>query len=110
MRFSDLELLESDLAKLVAKVVLVRAPAMQPVHCCMSRRVCLSMSGSATTSVTAKRPPLRAFRRSWRSGSGSSGTSRSEPLCDGPIVFVAAQEQVPERAQQAAYQASGCGA
>src|ERR671910_1085698 len=35
----------------------VRAPAMHPVHSCMSARVASSMSGSAITSETANRPP-----------------------------------------------------
>ncbi len=35
---------------------------MQPVHCCMSARVASSMSGSAITSETAKRPPGRSTR------------------------------------------------
>ena len=35
---------------------------MQPVHSCMSARVASSMSGSAITSETAKRPPGRSTR------------------------------------------------
>ena len=35
----------------------VSAPAMQPVHACMSALVCSSMFGSAMTSETANRPP-----------------------------------------------------
>ena len=46
---------------------------------------------------------LRALSRSWRSGSGSSRTSRYQARSvTGHVVLVAAQEQVPERAQQAA--------
>jgi hypothetical protein len=40
----------------------VRAPAMQPVHSRMSAFVASSMSGSAITSDTAKRPPGRSTR------------------------------------------------
>ena len=40
---------------------------MQPVHCCMSARVASSMSGSAITSDTAKRPPGRSTRAASRS-------------------------------------------
>ena len=45
---------------------------MQPVHCCMSRRVASSMSGSATTSLTAKRPPGRSTRAASRKTAGLS--------------------------------------
>ena len=45
----------------------VRAPAMQPVHCVMSARVASSMSSSATTSLTANRPPGRRTRPTSRS-------------------------------------------
>ena len=40
----------------------VSAPAMQPVQAAMSRRVAASMSSSAITSETAKRPPGRSTR------------------------------------------------
>ena len=44
----------------------VSAPAMQPVHCAMSARVAASMSSSAMTSETAKRPPGRSTRAASR--------------------------------------------
>ena len=47
----------------------VSAPATQPTYCAMSARVASSMSGSAITSETAKRPPglsTRAVSRSTR--------------------------------------------
>ena len=50
----------------------VSAPAMQPVHCSMSRRVASSMSSSATTSLTAKRPPGRSTRAASRKTCGLS--------------------------------------
>ena len=40
---------------------------MQPVHCAMSARVASSISGSAMTSETAKRPPGRSTRATSRS-------------------------------------------
>ena len=59
----DLDLLEARVAERVARTRLaVSAPAMQPVHCSMSARVAASMSGSAITSETAKRPPGRSTR------------------------------------------------
>jgi hypothetical protein len=42
--------------------VRVSAPATQPVYCSMSVRVASSMSESAITSETAKRPPGRSTR------------------------------------------------
>ena len=45
---------------------------MQPVHCCMSARVAASMSGSAITSETAKRPPGRRTRAASSSTCGLS--------------------------------------
>ena len=45
---------------------------MQPVHCRMSRRVASSISGSATMSVTAKRPPGRSTRAASRKTWGLS--------------------------------------
>ena len=50
----------------------VSAPAMQPVHCCMSLRVASSMPSSAITSETAKRPPGRRTRAASRSTCGLS--------------------------------------
>ena len=45
---------------------------MQPVHCRRSRRVASSISGSATMSVTAKRPPGRSTRAASRKTCGLS--------------------------------------
>src|SRR5438270_4781084 len=45
----------------------VSAPAMHPVHFAMSARVASSISGSAITSLTAKRPPGRRTRAVSRS-------------------------------------------
>ena len=50
----------------------VSAPAMQPVYACMSARVASSMSSSAITSETAKRPPGRRTRATSRSTLGLS--------------------------------------
>ena len=73
MRLVDLDILEARArSSSRSKSSRVSAPAMHPVHCCMSRRVASSMSGSATTSLTAKRPPGRRTRAASRKTRGLS--------------------------------------
>ena len=67
VRLGDLDLDQARAASACSNSARVSAPAMQPVHCCMSARVASSMSSSAITSEIAKRPPglsTRAVSRS----------------------------------------------
>ena len=64
--FADLDVDQSGGGERRLVLGAVSAPAMQPVHCSMSARVASSMSGSAMTSETAKRPPARRTRAASR--------------------------------------------
>ena len=68
----DLDALEPRRASSRSNASRVRAPAMHPVHCSMSCRVSSSMSGSAMTSLTAKRPPGFRTRADSRNTAGLS--------------------------------------
>ena len=78
----------------------VSAPAMQPVHCAMSRRVASSMSGSATMSVTAKRPPGRSTRAASRKTDGLSAERLITQLEMIDVDRVVRQRHVLDRALQ----------
>ena len=98
VRLADLDVDEPGVGERLRRTrARVSAPAMQPVHCCMSARVASSMSSSAITSETAKRPPGRRTRatsrstsrlvagevdaRSWRSRRRRSRRGAGSPRC-----------------------------
>ena len=72
VRLADLDVDEAGVAQRRSNSSRVSAPATQPVHACMSARVASSMSGSAITSETAKRPPGRRTRAASRTTRGLS--------------------------------------
>ena len=90
-----------DGALVVVEVRLDAAPERRRCRGRAGRRCGSPPSAAAARSLTTRE--LRAFRRSRRSGSGSASTSRYQSRSwTGDVVVVAAQEQVPQRAQHTA--------
>ena len=71
---------------------------MQPVHCSMSARVASSMSSSATTSLTAKRPPGLRTRAASRKTGGLVAGEVDDAVGDDHVDRVVGERDVLDRA------------